>query len=38
MMSVFCDGSVKVVSFSISDAMFTRVCNRRDGLTIDLGQ
>jgi hypothetical protein len=38
MASVFCDGSVKMISFSISDAMFFRVANRRDGGTIDLGQ
>jgi hypothetical protein len=38
MMSVFCDGSVKVVPFSTPDTMFFRMCNRRDGLTVDFGQ
>ena len=30
-----CDGSVRMVNYTIDLATHSRLCNRRDGLTID---
>ena len=35
MNGVMCDGSVRVISFSISQAVFYRICSVNDGLTVD---
>lgn len=34
--AVFCDGSVRTIRYSIAPAVYQRLGNRKDGLTIDL--
>ena len=36
MQSAFCDGSVRVIAWSIENAVFARVTDRRDGQTYEL--
>lgn len=38
MNAVFADGSVRTVSWSVSQPIFARLCDRRDGLPIDASQ
>ena len=36
MTAAMADGSVRGISFTISDAMFSNLCNKQDGNTVTL--
>jgi hypothetical protein len=36
--SVFCDGAVHAISYSVDWSVFQAVCSRKDGLTVDFNR